>query len=66
MKRWQEVASAAVSEPAAAPQWSDDVPHCDDDCPNWDGRRCRVLGRRPVGCEPVVAEMGRLLHRVMP
>ena len=39
------------------------VPWCSDSCPQHDGKRCRLLGLRPVSiCEPAVVELARL-HR---
>jgi len=42
------------------------VPYCNhDDCEEYDGKRCRMLGSRPSHlCEPAVAEMAAELNRV--
>ena len=53
----------------ARPEWSTgtDVPYCDEACPQYDGKRCRLLGQRPGAiCEPAVAEMAGLLNRRTP
>ena len=43
------------------------VPFCNENCPQHDGKRCRVLGMRPDNiCEPTVVEMARLLRQVAP
>lgn len=37
---------------------SDGVPMCQDSCPSYDGKRCRVMGFRPDRiCEPAVKQM---------
>lgn len=46
--------------------WNDQsVPGCStDDCPHYDGKRCRLLGFRPGSiCEPAVAAMAELLEK---
>ena len=39
------------------PRWSEGVPVCtEDECPCFDGKRCRVMGFRPGRlCEPEVS-----------
>lgn len=54
-----------VVVPDAAPNWANDgVPLCsEDECPSYDGKRCRLLGFRPDNiCEPAVAEMAHQLR----
>ena len=50
------------------PDWDDElVPRCSEHCPQYDGKRCRLLGQRPGAiCEPAVAEMAGLLNRRTP
>ena len=38
------------------PKWdTDGVPACDESCPQHDGKRCEIMGRRPSSvCEPAV------------
>jgi hypothetical protein len=45
------------------PDWSDGVPGCSgEECPVYDGKRCRALGCRPDSlCRPAVETMARLL-----
>ncbi len=45
---------------------ADGVPHCTyDECPLYDGKRCRGTGSRPSGvCEPAVADMASLIKRL--
>jgi len=47
----------------ALPQWGRNVPSCStDECPEYDGKRCKLMGFRPDGiCEPTVEAMGKLL-----
>ena len=47
------------------PTWHDDVPGCAlDDCPSYDGKRCRETGFRPGSvCEPAVVEAVTLLRK---
>jgi len=50
----------------ARPDWDDrGVPGCyDDQCNQYDGKRCRLTGCRPSSlCEPAVIEMAALLNR---
>jgi hypothetical protein len=64
MITWRIDAQAAAGneDDAAKPVWSDEVPFCDGACPHYDGKRCRVMGLRPDNiCEPVVAEMAKML-----
>lgn len=45
------------------PAWADDVPFCDERCPQHDGKRCRLLGERPGRiCEPAVSAMAEALR----
>lgn len=41
------------------------VPACThDECPMYDGKRCRALGHRPVAiCEPAVRDMAARLKQ---
>lgn len=41
----------------------DGVPSCSlEDCPSYDGKRCRILGHRPDGiCEPAVVKLAASL-----
>lgn len=50
----------------AHPDWDDrGVPRCyDDQCPQYDGKRCRLIGFPPGSlCEPAVVVMADLLNR---
>lgn len=42
------------------------VPYCSEDwCARYDGKRCRLLGRRPsTVCEPAVVDMAARLHQI--
>jgi hypothetical protein len=43
-------------------KWMDGVPFCTDVCPQYDGKRCEILGARPCRvCEPSVARMSSKL-----
>lgn len=59
---WREKAAAQCDPPAVA-EWIAEVPFCGEEkCPQYDGKRCRVLGSRPSAlCEPIVTEMARML-----
>lgn len=48
------------------PNWDEDIPRCStDECPSFDGKRCRKLGHRPDGiCEPAVVEIGKALKNL--
>jgi hypothetical protein len=64
MITWRIDAQAAAGneDDAAKPMWMSDLPFCSHECPHHDGKRCRVIGLRPDRlCEPVVAEMARML-----
>lgn len=40
------------------PQFVNGIGYCADDCPQHDGKRCRLLGHRPDGiCEPWVSQL---------
>ena len=54
---------------APTPRWlPEGAPACsEDECPQYDGKRCRLMGFRPSTlCEPVVREMAKLLRAVKP
>lgn len=60
---WQEQALRMVGHDAR-PEWAvSGLPWCTrEDCPAFDGKRCRVVGARPSSiCEPAVDAMGALL-----
>lgn len=60
MDRWKTMALAAVgAEPTPLPVFADKVPRCSEDsCPQYDGKRCKLMGFRPHGCcEPVIEAM---------
>ena len=63
---WKECARVNVVELGVTPprpQWNGAVPHCDEACAHHDGKRCALLGLcAPAYCEPVIAEMGRMLE----
>jgi hypothetical protein len=47
------------------PNWNEDVPWCDENCPKHDGKRCTELGFRPSAiCEPAVRDLVQALKRV--
>lgn len=59
---WQDEAE----DDRASPDWdAAGVPMCtSDECGQYDGKRCRLLGARPGPvCEPAVAGMASLLRR---
>jgi hypothetical protein len=61
---WRISAQSAAGneDDAAKPVWADGIPLCDGSCPLYDGKRCAATGFRPRGiCEPVVAQMSRML-----
>jgi thioredoxin reductase len=49
------------------PRVRDGVPHCSEtDCPQYDGKRCAVIGCRPFAiCEPYVERMAKELASVV-
>lgn len=48
-----------------SPRWVDDVPLCDESCPQHDGKRCRELGFRPDRiCEPTTRDLVQAIKRV--
>lgn len=61
----RRAAVLAVIREGIAPTIGDDgIPHCSDDCPEYDGKRCRVIGFRPYGtCEPAMDDMGAFIER---
>lgn len=60
-------AAAGNEDHAAQPVWSSDVPFCNGECVHFDGKRCRLMGRRPDNiCEPVVAQMAKMLSKAPP
>lgn len=66
MRAWRKNAEvgAADSENPARPVWFEEVPHCSEACPHFDGKRCALLGlRAPLICEPVVREMAQMLDK---
>lgn len=57
-----------VLSPEVAPNWDSGrgvgIPFCTDECPSHDGKRCLVLGFRPMGlCEPAVIAMNEEIGR---
>lgn len=62
---WQGQAETMASGGTDAhPDWSQSgLPRCAyDECPSYDGKRCRLLGSRPSHvCEPVADAMAALL-----
>lgn len=47
------------------PKWLNDVPHCQERCPKFDGKRCDELGRQPdTICEPEVRDLQKKLRRI--
>lgn len=49
---------------AARPDTDDSgVPYCSEQCPQHDGKRCRLMGVRPSSiCEPRVVEMAKTIR----
>lgn len=69
MSNWRRdtQVDAGSDEMPALPMWMSDVPFCDDQCPHYDGKRCRVLGFKPDRiCEPVVQQMAKMLTKAAP
>lgn len=65
-RQWLTIAEAEAgdSESPARPVWFEDTPHCSEQCPYFDGKRCGLLGlRAPLICEPVVRAMSLLLDK---
>ena len=62
-KPHRAIAAIAAKDGDVRPEWENGVPHCDTErCSKYDGKRCRVLGRRPgVLCEPAVETLVELL-----
>jgi hypothetical protein len=53
-----------MSDQPPRPEWYGVIPHCDERCPFFDGKRCEILGQRPSRiCEPVVLQMGVRLNK---
>lgn len=55
--------------PAIEPEVLSGVPFCSDNCPQHDGKRCRLLGLKPGNiCEPgvdrIIADRNRLQNHV--
>jgi hypothetical protein len=49
------------------PNWTGTVPAHSDECPSYDGKRCRLLGLRPAGiCEPAVEDVCAALEAALP
>jgi hypothetical protein len=47
-----------MSDVKRMPRWDDDIPWCDESCPQHDGKRCREIGFRPGNiCEPEVRDL---------
>ena len=47
------------------PGWDGDIPFCDEECGQFDGKRCRLLGARPsLICEPAVKGMATALDDI--
>lgn len=47
------------------PDWDDNLPYCSDNCPMYDGKRCKVLGEHPgLLCEPIVKTLVTNLHQM--
>ena len=45
------------------PTWDNGCPFCSEDCPEHDGKRCRMMGMRPSAiCEPAVREMAEAIR----
>ena len=45
-----------------APDWTEGLPVCQTRCPSYDGKRCMVIGCRPISiCEPTVRAMARAI-----
>lgn len=61
MSTWRAMVMRIVA--SAAPNFDEHgVPWCADLCPHHDGKRCALTGFRPSPvCEPVVAQMAKLL-----
>lgn len=62
----RRVCASIVADNVAPPdpRWAGTVPHCNEQCPHYDGKRCRLLGQRPdTLCEPVVEAMGNEIAR---
>ncbi len=60
---WQKTA-LAMAGGDARPEWAvSGLPWCSrEECPAYDGKRCRLTGSRPSNiCEPAVDAMGSLL-----
>lgn len=59
--------SVIETETEAKPRWTDGVPYCsEEDCAQYDGKRCRSLGFKPASiCEPAVVEMAALCRKAV-
>ena len=63
-KEWQSKVESSA-EPRLFVFWSGfDVPFHLDDCPHYDGKRCRLTGFKPEGlCEPAVQAMAVVMDK---
>lgn len=42
---------------------ADGIPRCHLDCPQHDGKRCKLMGRRPDAlCEPAMDDMAKVIE----
>lgn len=55
----------AERDPDVRPTWSETgLPLCDEECPNFDGKRCKAMGFRPDRfCEPELLQQAEELAR---